>query len=160
MVFEKCRDILLKESELVKRIARLQNLVWDAVKNRDWTDFEGHFDALGEMGEEFSSLEAEREELFAGIHAESGAYSGFYAFVAYLPPDQRTEITEIYRNFKLDALKIQVSGDALMSYIAGARSTLAGFFEIAFPDRSGRLYTPHGSPVSHDMRSMVLNRCF
>ena len=138
----------------------MQNLVWEAVKNRDWTDFEGHFDALGKMGEEFSALEDDREGLFTEISADLSAYSGFYTFVAHLPADQRDEITEIYRNLKLEALRIQFSGDALMDYIAGARSTLEGFFEIAFPDRGGKLYTPHGSPVSHDMRSMVLNRCF
>ena len=66
----------------------------------------------------------------------------------------------LYRRLKQEALKVQAVGDALMGYIAGVRATLAGFFEIAFPDRGGKLYTPHGVPVSHDMRSMVLNRCF
>ena len=160
MVFEKCREILLQESDLVQRIARLQEVVWEAVVNRDWTDFEGHFSELGRLGEEFTALEAEREGFFAEINGKPGDILGFYAFASQLPPDQRGEITEIYRNLKLEALKIQVSGDTLMGFIAGARTTLAGFFEIAFPDRGGKLYTPHGIPVSHDMRSMVLNRCF
>jgi hypothetical protein len=47
-----------------------------------------------------------------------------------------------------------------MSYLSGARATMAGFFELAFPDRGGRIYTPSGTPISHDMRSMVLNRRF
>ena len=153
MGFEQYRDVLLKESELVQRIAKLQNVINDAVMKRDWTDFENHFSALGEMGKEFTALEVEREKLFAGT-------GGFYAFVAHLPAVQRNELTEIYRNLKLEALKVQVSGEALMTYIAGARATMAGFFEIAFPDRGGKIYTPYGVPVSHDMRSMVLNRCF
>ena len=158
MDFEKCRDILLKESELVQRIAGLQNIIQEAVMNRDWSDFEGHFNALSEMREEFAALENERNELFNDtLTAESG---GFYAFSAQLPAGQRNEITEIYRSLKLEALKVQVSGDVLLGYIAGVRSTMAGFFEIAFPDRSGKIYTPHGVPLSHDMRSMVLNQCF
>ena len=151
MVFEKSKGILLKECELVQRIAGLQDQIQDAVLNREWADFEGYFSALAEVKEEFTALEREREQLFTG---------GFYAFAAGLPAAQRSELTEIYRSLKLEALKVQVSGEALMGYIAGARATIAGFFEIAFPDRGGKIYTPHGIPVSHDMRSMVLNQCF
>jgi len=119
--------------------------------NREWVDFDVHFKELDGTREEFAVLEDERERLFTG---------GFYTFVVQFQAEQRNELTGIYRNLKLEALKVQAAGDALMGYIAGVRATLAGFFEIAFPDRGGKLYTPHGIPVSHDMRSMVLNRCF
>ena len=154
MEFEQCRDILLKESELVRRIARLQEHIRDAVINRNWTDFEGHFADLGLMREEFSALENERERLFSGVQ------DSFYAFASRFPAAQRGELSEIYRGLKLEVLNTQVAGEVLMAYIAGARATMAGFFEIAFPDRGGKMYTPYGIPVSHDMRSMVLNRCF
>ncbi|MDR0455479.1 MAG: hypothetical protein LBH20_02195 [Treponema sp.] len=160
MVFEKCREILLRESELVQRIAGLQNLIREAVMNRNWTDFEGHFNDLGRIKAEFAALEGERELLFTGIPGTKGDMSRFYTLTAQLPPQQRGELTEIYRSLKLETLRVQVSGEALMSYIAEVRAAMAGFFEIAFPDRSGKIYTPHGMPVSHDMRSMVLNRAF
>ena len=160
MVFEMCRDILLKEKELVQRIAGLQNLIWEAVIKRDWVDFEGYFSDLGKVREEFSVLEDERERFFAEFRDESGDSSGFYALVAHFPADQRAELTEIYRNLKLETLRVQMTGETLMGYIADARATIAGFFEIAFPDRGGKIYTPHGIPVTHDMRSMVLNQCF
>ena len=161
MVFGKCRDVLLKETELVQRIAGLQDVIRDAVVNRDWTDFESHFSTLNEMREEFAALETERERLFAGIKAGPDGQSGFYAFTASLPAVQRSEITEIYRSLKFEAMKVQVSNQALMGYIAGVRATMAGFFEIAFPERGGgKIYTPHGVPVSRDMRSMVLNQSF
>jgi hypothetical protein len=160
MVFEKCRDILLRESKLVQRIACLQNLIRDAVINRDWTDFEGHFNVLGGIKEEFSALESERDRLFTGMPAGADGAARFYAFAARFPAEQRGELTKIYRSLKLEPRKIQISGETLMTYIAEARATMAGFFEIAFPDRGGKMYTPHGIPVSHDMRSMVLNQCF
>jgi hypothetical protein len=157
MVFEQCKDILLKESELVQRIAALQKLIFDAVMNREWTNFEGHFCALGGLGEEFAALEDIRKGLFDEYQGEEHS---FYALAAQLPPEQRKEITDIYRNLKYETLKVRMSGETLMAYIAGARATLAGFFEIAFPDRGGKIYSPHGVPVSHDMRSMVLNQSF
>jgi hypothetical protein len=160
MVFEKCKAVLLKECELVRRIANLQNLVYEAVINRDWSGFEVHFSRLGEIGEKFTALEHERERLFAGILTESNASARFYSLTAGLPTEQRSELTEIYRNLKLETLKVKIAGETIMNFIAGARATVAGFFEIAFPDRRGKIYTPHGTPVSHDMRSMVLNRSF
>jgi hypothetical protein len=160
MMFEKCREILLRESELVQRIAGLQNLIREAVMNRNWTDFEGHFNDLGKIRAEFAALEGERELLFTGTPGEAGSSASFYTLAAQLPPRQRAELTEIYRSLKLETLRLQVSGEALMSYITEVRAAMAGFFEVAFPDRGGKIYTPHGVPVSHDMRSMVLNRAF
>jgi len=158
MVFEKCKAILLKEYELVRRIAGLQNLVYEAVINRDWNGFEANFSKLGKIGEEFTVLEHERERVFAGILVEADASAKFYSLTAGLPTEQRNELAEIYRNLKLETLKVRIAGETIMNYIAGARTTVAGIFEIAFPDRKGKIYTPYGTPVSHDMRSMVLNR--
>jgi hypothetical protein len=153
MVFEKCREILLRESELVQEIVGLQNLIREAVIGRDWTDFEGHFDALNRIKTELIALEGERE----GFLSNS---TRFYAVAARFPHEQRTELTDIYRSLKLETLRMQMAGESLMEYISEARSTIAGFFEIAFPDRGGKMYTPYGRPVSHDMRSMVLNQAF
>jgi len=160
MDFEKCRDILLRETALVRSTLGLQELIREAVTNRNWTDFESHFDALGEIKGEFAMLESEREGLFTGWHADYGTLSGFYTCISQLPADQRNELSEIYRNLKLETMRVQFSGETIMAYIAGARATMAGFFEVAFPDRGGKIYTPHGKPVSHDMRSMVLNQRF
>jgi len=159
MVFDRCREILLKESELVQHIGSLQKCIHEAVMNRNWIDFESHFIKLSRIKTEFSTLEDERERLFTRIPAETGD-SSFYSFAATLPPEQRAEINAIYRSLKLETLRVRIAGDALMSYIAEVRAAMAGFFEIAFPGRGGKIYTPHGIPVSHDMRSIVLNRTF
>ena len=160
MLFNECKDILLKEIELIQRIETLQNTIREAVMNREWVDFDVHFKELDGAREEFAVLEDKRERIFTGNHAEQDESGGFYAFAAQFPVDQRNELTGIYRNLRQEALKVQAIGDALMGYIAGVRATLAGFFEIAFPDRGGKIYTPHCVPFSHDMRSMVLNRSF
>jgi len=160
MVFEKCKAILLKECELVRRITSLQNLVYEAVINRDWGGFEANFSKLNKIGEEFTELEHERERLFAGILPESDVSARFYSLTAGLPLEQRNELTEIYRNLKLETMRVKIMGENITSFIAEARATVAGFLEIAFPERKGKIYTPYGMAVSHDMRSMVLNRSF
>jgi hypothetical protein len=167
MMFEQCKAVLLREAELIKKTALAQNVVWTAVVNREWTDFEAHVSAMNALGGEFASLEAEREGLFTelkGALAETTYFGDekgrFYTLIARLPAEQRNELTGIYRNLKIEAIKVRLSNDALLSYLNEARATMEGFLELAFPDRGGRIYTPRGTPVSHDMRSMVLNRSF
>ena len=160
MVFEQCREILLRESELVQKIAGLQNIIREAVINREWTDFEGHFKALDEMRDELAAMENQREGFFAGNQGKTNTYVRFYTFATQFSQEQRAELASIYRSLKMETLRVRMVGESLMAYIAEARSAIAGFFEIAFPDRGGKIYTPHGVPVSHDMRSMVLNRAF
>jgi hypothetical protein len=168
MIFEKCRDILVRESELVQKAGALQELIQSAVKSRKWTDFEGHFAELGALEQEIAGQEREREALFdkwaEGAGQEKSGptddKSRFYAMVSRLPAEQRNELTAIYRGLKLEALKLRMANETLMSYLKGAQATVKGFFQAAFPDRGGRIYTKYGTPISHDMRSMVLNRAF
>jgi len=159
MVFEQCRDILLKERELVQKVTNLQSGIHQAVTSREWSDFEENFAALGRIKAEINALESERERIFTEITGKTGEVS-FYSFAARLPENQRAELTEIYRSLKFETLRVRMSGEALMSYITEVRVVLAGFFEVAFPDRGGKIYSPHGQRISHDMRSMVLNRSF
>jgi len=162
MEFEKCRDILLKESGLVKEIGGLQDLVYNTVVGRDWTDFEVQFNSLEEMGEDLALLESERERIFSECLNDAApgadASSRFYAYAARLPVEQRKEITEVYRNLKMETIRVRSAGETLMGYIAGARATMTGFFEAAFPERAGKTYSPYGTQVSSDRRSMVLNQ--
>jgi len=160
MEFEKCRDILLRENELVREIGGLQDVIHKAVVDRDWTDLEGRFSALDDMGKELAALENEREQIFSQSLGDVDPSSRFYAFTARLSEEQRKEITEIYRSMKLETLKVKTAGEALMSYIADARIVTNGIVEAAFPEKKAKTYSPYGTKASPDMRSMVLNQQF
>jgi len=157
MNFDKCREILLNEIELVKKISGLQEQIRSAIVNRGWTDFESHFSELSVIGDEFTALEKEREHCF---NSNSSLADGFYARISCFNREQRRELSEIYRDLKLRTLQVKITSEIIVDFISKARATIAGFFEIAFPDRGGKIYTPHGKPFSHDMRSMVLNQRF
>jgi hypothetical protein len=165
MVYEKCREILLRECELIQKAGSLQSLIREAVLKREWAGFEARLEAVNGVEKEIAALEKEREGLFAEWSggAETFPFLGdekgrFYAMTARLPAEQRSDLCAVYRSLKLEALKLRGDNDALMGYLNGMRTTLAGFFEIAFPDRSGKIYTRQGTPRSQDMRSVVLNR--
>ena len=169
MIYEKCRDILLRECEQVQKATVAQEKITNAVTNREWTAFEDNLSAMDAIEIKLEELESEREQLFKVfetiIHQNHfsknlDAKGRFYALVSILPENQRNELTSIYRGLKLEALKLRVRNEALMVYLSGINTTLNEFFDLAFPDRSGKMYTNQGTHLSHDMRSMVLNTRF
>ena len=169
MIYEKCRDILLRECELVQEASIVQEKMKSAVIQREWADFEEYNNAMNNIENRLASLEEEREQFFLAfgtlmrhnvIHDRMDAKGRFYAMVCLLPENQRNDLTSIYRSLKLDTLKLRIANEAFMIYLAGIKSTLKEFFEHAFPERAGKMYTRDGTHLSHDMRSMVLNRSF
>jgi len=163
MNYEKCRDILLKECEMIQNARTEQEKIRLAVMNREWTDFENHFKTMNGIECELVWLENERENLlneFKRDSNENDSKSLFYAMASRLPEEQRNDLTAIYRSLKLESIKLRMANDALMNYLAGIKGTLTDFFSLAFPDRGGKMYTPKGTHFSHDMRSMVLNQSF
>jgi hypothetical protein len=169
MIYEKCRDILLRECELIQNAAVVQEKIRLAVFEKDWTVFQDHLSVMNEIELKMEEMEQEREQLFsvfeAMVHQKHfsetlDAKGRFYKLVTLLPENQRNELTSIYRNLKLESIKLRLSNDTLMTYLNGIKSTLKDFFDLAFPDRAGKMYTKHGTHFSHDMRSMVLNSQF
>lgn len=169
MIYERCRDILLRECELIQNAATVQEKIRLAVTGREWAVFEEHLSAMNEIESKMADMEKEREELFvvfeAIVHQKSfsetlDAKGRFYKLISMLPENQRNDITAIYRCLKLESVKLRMANDTLMTYLNGIKTTLKDFFDLAFPDRAGKMYTNQGTHFSHDMRSMVLNSQF
>jgi hypothetical protein len=169
MIYEKCRDLLLRECEQVQNAADIQEKITLAVSNREWVVFEDNLTAMNAIENKLETLEKEREQLFTVfetiIHQNNfsnnlDAKGRFYSLVSILSENQRNDLTAIYRSLKIEALKLRMRNDVLMTYLSGIRATLKDFFDLAFPDRSGKIYTNQGTHLSHDMRSMVLNTRF
>jgi hypothetical protein len=114
-------------------------------------------------------METKREQLFSVFEEKKkkknfsetlDAKGRFYKLVTLLPENQRNDLTSIYRNLKLESIKLRLSNGTLLTYLSGIKSTLKEFFDLAFPDRAGKMYTKQGTHFSHDMRSLVLNSQF
>jgi len=169
MIYEKCRDILLRECELVQNAGVIQEKIRLAVIDKEWDDLQKQMNAMNDIEDKLAGLEEEREQLFTVFHAlthggvlknAADSKSRFYAMASILPEKQRNELTGIYRGLKLEAIKLRIANEALMKYLSGIRSTLREFFDNVFPERGGKMYTPYGTHLAQDMRSMVLNQSF
>jgi hypothetical protein len=169
MIYEKCKDILLRERELVQSAALEQEKMRIAVFNREWQGFEENVGALTAIERQLAEMENEREQIFCafeallqhknGLHEKDGK-GRFYALAAVLPENQRDELTSIYRSLKMETLSLRIANEVLRTYLGGIKNTIIEFFDKAFPQRAGKMYTPQGTRHSHDMKSMVLNQSF
>jgi len=169
MIYEKCRNILLQEFELLQNAVIEQEKIRQAVTEREWSVFESHLGAMNALENKIVSLEKEREQLFVVfqtlIHQHSFAQNldakgQFYALVTLLPENQRNELTSIYRSLKIEAIKLRMANESLFTYLSGIKSTLKDFFDLAFPEHGGKMYTKEGMHFSNDMQSIFLNRSF
>jgi hypothetical protein len=169
MIYEKCRDILLQECELIQNAVNEQEKIRHAVSNREWTVFEDHLSVMNSIENKIASLEKEREQLFIVfktlIHQQSfsenlDSKGQFFALVSLLPDNQREELSSIYLSLKQEAVKLRMANEMLFAYLSGIKSTLKEFFDLAFPERGGKMYTKEGMHFSNDMHSMLLNRSF
>ena len=164
MIYERCREILLKEIELVMQAASIQEKIRTAVLDGEWEGFEGHISEISAIEKKISALENERENLFdsfAGASSgEVDSKSRFYSIAEKLPQEQRDDLTAVYRCLKMETLKLRIANESYMTYLSAIKSTISDFFEAVFPERSGKMYTPQGTHHSNDMRSLVLNQSF
>jgi hypothetical protein len=151
--YEKCLDIMLRESDMVRTISGIQLLVKEAVMNREWTDFESLMTQLERIGAEFRDLDAER----AGLFSEGDGRVGFYALCAQLPGEARSKITQQYRNLKIEITRVRLENEALLEYLNEARLLVAGFLEAILPERKGKIYSPRGMQIEAEMPSLVVN---
>jgi hypothetical protein len=170
MFYEKCKEILLKQIELIMEATVMQDKIRLAVLNREWEGFDNNISVIYGIEKKLSFLENEREEIFAAFETmnqitsikadDINVKSRFYSIACKLPETQRNELTEIYRSLKMETMKLRIANEDYMSYLAGIRTMIKDFFDIAFPERGGKIYTPQGTHLSHDMSSMMLNQSF
>ncbi|MDR0562390.1 MAG: hypothetical protein LBG73_06840 [Spirochaetaceae bacterium] len=161
---EKTFLILQLQTEIMEKIAAIQESVRNAVINRQWTDFESLLRTMNRYGDQFQELESQRTALFADLfkHEENSENrqdqdKSFYTAASRLPEEERRGLTELYRNLKLRTLKVRMANESLVTYLDEAKTTVDSFLDAACPDRKNRFYSRRGVKVPADMRSMVIN---
>ena len=163
--FETCASVLTSEIELLKKISLAQNNVRQAVMKREWADFDEKTAEASRLSEEFAVLEGERARLFSAL--TDGEHTAcdteekpFHASIMALPIEESRELSRLYRELKMETLKMRALNETFMAYLNEARNLCAAYLEAACPARGGKLYTRKGSRVSQDLRSIVFNNSF
>ena len=153
--FERCAPVLAGEIDLLKKISALQGKVRQAVISRDWTDFDGKIEELNQLGTEFAGLEAERVGLFPVDEDKP-----FHAAIKDLPAEESSELSRLYRELKMETLKMRALNETFLAYLNEAKALATAYIETVCPARGGKLYTRKGRKASQDLKSIVFNNSF
>ena len=168
--FTRCVAVLTGEIKIIKKIFVAQENVRQAVMSREWADFDEKTIEVNRLGEEFTILEDERALLFSALadalkgSGSTGAVTNtersFYSLIMGLPIEERRELSGLYRELKMETLKIRALNETFLAYLNEAKSLTTAYLEAVCPAMGGKLYTRKGRRVSHDLRSIVINNRF
>ena len=162
--FERCVSVLNEELVLLKKISSAQDKVRKAVLSREWTDFDEKINEVGIYGDDFAKLEEERIKIFLmireGFGPDNSEEKPFYALISRLPMEEGRELSRLYRELKMESLKMRAINENFLAYLNEAKTIAAAYLEAVCPARGGKLYTRGGRRVSQDLRSMVINNHF
>ena len=164
--FERCITVLNDEIALLQKISLVQDSVRQTVMAREWTDFDWKMAQINQLGEEFSQLEAERAGIFTALKEKFGFEHKdeveneplFHNLAAKLPDDQGKKLSGVFRELKMETLKLKAQNETFAGYLNEMKIIAAAWMEAIFPSQSGKLYTRKGVQASGDLRSMVFNR--
>ena len=163
--FDRCVLVLNGEIELLKNIGAVQEMVRQAVMNREWSDFDEKTEEVKRLGGDFALFEDERALLFSALTdspVKDPADEGipFYAVIKDLPLEEQRELSRLYRELKMETFKMRSLNETFITYLNEAKNMAAAYLEAVCPARGGKLYTRKGRKVSQDLRSMVINSRF
>ena len=163
--FGNCVTVLNGEIGLLKRISASQDRVRQAVMKREWADFDEKTAEVNSLSEEFALLEYQRDILFSALADGTGKTKDieeqpFYVSIMTLPVDERRELSRLYRELKMETLKMKALNETFLAYVIEAKNLAAAYLEAVCPARGGKMYTRKGRKASQDLRSIVFNNRF
>jgi len=147
--YARCVAVLNGEIEILKKISAVQGEVRKSVMSREWADYDEKNRELNLLGEEFERLEGERLLFFPE--------TPFYTAISELPDEQRMELSRLYRELRMETMKMRALNETFMVYLNEAKNLAAAYLETVCPARGGKLYTRKGRKVTQDLRSIVIN---
>ncbi|MDR0683746.1 MAG: hypothetical protein LBF83_01260 [Spirochaetaceae bacterium] len=153
--FARCEAVLNAELMALAEAGEVQALVSEAVKRRDWVDFDASIGVINRIGARVEELEKERLALMPGVTG-----SGFYQFAGLFPDNERRILCGLYRQVKMEAARTRFEAEALASYLGEAHAIVSGMIEAAFPEKRGKIYGRSGMEQNAKLGGIVLDRRF
>jgi hypothetical protein len=148
--YARCVSAINGEIGILKKISAVQGEVRKSAMSREWADYDEKHRELNLLSEEFERLEGERLLYFP-------AETPFYTAISELPDEQRMELSRLYRELKMETMKMRALNETFLVYLNEAKNLAAAYLETVCPARGGKLYTRKGRKVTQDLRSIVIN---
>jgi hypothetical protein len=133
----------------------MQKQVKEAVKGRQWLDFDRLNNELDRCGKSLQSLEARRKYL-AGQYPQAAMPGSFYYYTLQYPPHIRQRLNSLHRCLKKETLALRMASDSLKLYIKESISLTNELMQVIYPQTRGNLYNRLGGLREADISGMLI----
>lgn len=151
--------ILTSQNELLDSMIGLQKLVRQAVTEKNWVELDNNLFKLNELTENFTQMEARREELCCQICGVSGSQQvpGMHQVSTKLPDDLRPMVKEVLHQVRQKLSVSKVENDALNDYIRITKDFLQEVFDSVIPKNRNTVYSNTGSVIKPVPENLLIN---
>lgn len=138
---------LEKQSELLAEFRRKEAELQEAIIERDWPAMDAVIPELERLGDELEELEGQRAAAVAASKEELGleADSPFPELLAKVEPQDRAELTSLYRTLQIAVLRVRNQTSGIDAYVRNSVRTANTVLGEIFPERKGTLYSRSGA---------------
>jgi hypothetical protein len=132
-----------------------------ALRDRDWIALQTAMEMIDDIMRAVAEREGVRAEAFELLRAQLGSEDeSFYRVALRVPEPERSELTDLFRQLKLAAMRARFETAAANDYATSNRELLRAVLEELFPEKRGRIYGRSGQPVQPGLDALLLNRAF
>lgn len=151
--------ILTSQNEMLDSMIELQKLVRQAVTEKNWVDLDTTLFKLNELTENFTQLEAKREELCCQICSVSGSQPvpSMHQVSTMLPEDLRPVVKDVLHQVRRKLSISKVENDALNDYIGITKEFLQEVFDSVIPKNRNTVYSNTGSVIKPVPENLLFN---
>ena len=151
--------ILTSQNEMLDSMIELQKLVRQAVTEKNWVDLDTTLFKLNELTENFTQLEAKREELCCQICGVSGSQPvpSMHQVSTMLPEDLRPVVKDVLHQVRRKLSVSKVENDALNDYIRITKEFLQEVFDSVIPKNRNTVYYSTGSVIKPVPENLLFN---
>lgn len=151
--------ILTSQNEMLDSMIELQKLVRQAVTEKNWVDLDTTLFKLNELTENFTQLEAKREELCCQICGVSGSQPvpSMHQVSTMLPEDVRPVVKDVLHQVRRKLSISKVENDALNDYIGITKEFLQEVFDSVIPKNRNTVYSSTGSVIKPVPENLLFN---
>ena len=152
--------IIEEESQLLEKFHTEEKKLKGYLGEKDWEKLQVILENIDRLSVGLALVEKERNRCFSSFCRQLKAGEGlsFYSMIARLPDDLKANLTEKYRNLKLQVLKVQGVTRNIESITSTLSDTIRNTIEELYPYRKGKIYCSKGKARESQMNPLVLNQ--
>jgi hypothetical protein len=157
---EKLECCLKEQINVFSGFYKTEEQIRECVVARDWEKLEKKLNFIKKQAYSMEKTEAERNAVYKAMRKKAGNVhdDDFCAFMDKYCPDKSSIMNSLYKELKLNVIKVKALNARLDAYLSTVTSAVSRILDEAFPIRKGTIYNSSGTKGSAISPPLVLDK--